>query len=232
MLHWTIKHLLVPKARLILFGQWGSWKSMLAIHTTFCVSSGKPWIALPTTPSTTLLVQLEIPKVMFKERVLKYAKSHSLYPTNIWFITEPYLKLDTPQGMAKLDAIMSVIKPKLLILDPTYRVLSGDITSNWQVEKLITNIDILADRYDCAVILIAHTRKPVQDISVPLTTIGWGHELLGASYFQDWTDSAVAVELLPNDTLKLHFTKARLSEVILPTMTIKVDRSTLGWRII
>ena len=231
---WIIKHLLVPKARLIIFGQWGSFKSMLAIHTLFCVGTGRTWITSPTARCTVLLLQAEIPKIMHVERVLKYAKSHNLYPEGLWFMTEQDIKLDTPQGIAKLDSILTVVKPGLLIIDPIYRFLSGDITSNWQVDKLLSAIDSLANKHNFGTILISHTRKPVQMVDGQANTINWGHELIGASYFQDWTDSAMAVEPVPMvDTIRLHFTKHRLSEILLPqNMTMKFERSTLAWRII
>ena len=60
------------KNRMIIFGDEGSWKSMLALHTANCISRGSKWLGFRTNPSNVLRLQVELPMYTDRERVEKY----------------------------------------------------------------------------------------------------------------------------------------------------------------
>src|SRR5205085_780506 len=81
-----------------------------------------------------------------------------------------------------------------LILDPFYRLYSGDISDNFQITGLLDRLDDLADKFKVALVMIGHTRKLNQ--LDPEQTRDWGQELIGGSYIMDCVDTALAVEAL------------------------------------
>lgn len=60
------------KNRMIIFGDEGSWKSILALHTAHCISRGSRWLGFLTNPSNVLRLQVELPMYTDRERIEKY----------------------------------------------------------------------------------------------------------------------------------------------------------------
>ncbi len=60
------------KNRMLIFGDEGSWKSILALHTAHCISRGSKWLGFLTNPSNVLRLQVELPMYIDRERIEKY----------------------------------------------------------------------------------------------------------------------------------------------------------------
>lgn len=58
--------------RMIIFGDEGSWKSILAVHTGYCIVRGSEWLGFKTYPSVVLRVQVELPMYIDRDRTDKY----------------------------------------------------------------------------------------------------------------------------------------------------------------
>jgi len=58
--------------RMIIFGDEGSWKSILAVHTGHCIARGSRWLGFNTYPSNVLRLQVELPMYIDRERHEKY----------------------------------------------------------------------------------------------------------------------------------------------------------------
>lgn len=221
--------LLYPGSRAIVFGKWGTYKSMLAMHLGFCLTSGMPWLGFDTQKCSAMMVQVEITKVRFRERVEKYTRAtkSGYVPQELYFVTEHYLRLDKEHSMRELRLMLTVLKPKVLILDPFYRMFSGDISDNFQVQNALDKIDeiTLGDK-DLAVVLVGHTRKLDNDPE-KIAYRDWGQELIGGSYIMNWCDTAIAVEQTGEIDLNLHFVKARHSADNLPNLPVRFNRETL-----
>ncbi len=230
---YIISHgILLPETRMIIYGRYGSWKSMLAIHTAFCLAEGRTWITYTVAPSKSLLVQTELPKSPFRDRVLKYAKGNEINSENIYFWTEVGLRLDTPYGLAALDAELKERQPQVLIIDPIYKTMTQDISKSVDVQKLLDNIDLEAHRYNLAVILIGHSGKKMYAQDSGIVIDRGADALLGSSYFQDWVDTIISITDLGNDSIRLDFEKYRNSEVELMPVNLKIDREKLSFNII
>ena len=198
---------------MILFGRWGSLKSMLAMHTCFCISQGKPWFGFSTYKSKAYYVQVEIPKFGFQQRVIKYVShNHVVDAGNIIFDTVHYLKLDKGYGMGLLEKEMIKHQPKVLCIDPIYKVVSGRITDEYDMRQFTDRLDELMYKYKLAIILIHHDRKQ-QIIGDQLVDMG-ADDMFGSSIFPDWTDTAIKTVLVTDPTqgdgeIRLTFYKAR-----------------------
>ena len=220
--------ILLPDTRLVIFGLWKSWKSMFTQHVAFCVSCGLPLLGFNTTKSSILLVQLEIPKAEFKKRVAKYAGTHELYPDNLNFACTHYLKLDRDAGKASLDRILQGLQPEVLVIDPVYKVLSGNISDSYDIMKLLGNLGDLQARHHFSLILVTHTRKPHTDDSGEVVDRGL-EEIMGSSYLPNWLDTAIGIKVIGQDVVQISFPAMRHAEVQLDPIKVRVNRSTLGF---
>lgn len=219
-----------PGSRAVVFGRWGSWKSMLTMHLGFCLSRAQPWVGFDTTRSPTMIAQVEIPEAKMRERVQKYLASEhpgAAWPEGLWFLSEPFLRLDRESIFKEFQGQLEHYQPRVLILDPFYRLYSGDINDNHQITRLLDKLDKIALESGMALILVGHTKK------LQMLEAGqhrdWGQELIGGSYIMDWVDTAIAVE--PDhdkDTdLRLHFVKVRHAAEDIGVLKVRVNRHTL-----
>lgn len=231
--------ILLPQTRMIVFGPAKAWKSMLALHTSFALSTGSDWFGYKTTKCLPFKLQVELPKAADRTRVIKY--SGGLRPSNLLFKTANYLKLDSGYGAASLDKDLQQIERRfpdqhiVLILDPLYKLLSGHITDEYDARKLLDNLDEAREHHDLTIIIIHHSRLTRVDSSGNIIDLG-AEEMMGSSYLNNWCDTAVGVKLLNPHTggnrVKISFELARHAESILPAFELEWSRANLHPKVI
>lgn len=218
--------LLLPQTKLILWGKFETWKSMLSIHTSFTIANGKDWFGFRTYKSPVYLLQVEVPQALFRERAMKYALGNQITSDMVHFCSEPYIKLDKGFGQAELEKELARCNPKVLIVDPVYKVVSGRMTDEYDMRQFMDRMDILMDKYKFALILIHHDRKQ-QLVEGQYISAG-AEDMFGTSIFIDWCDTSIRSQTTSIDgEIILTFEKARYSERELKPITVQVDRSTL-----
>ena len=184
-------------SKVILYGRYKSLKSMLALRFTLSISNGKSWLGFNTLDDglSVLHLQLEIPHPLLQRRVLRMSttstgavESRSKAPAYFW--TEHVLKLDSNQGFDEIAYNLEHTKADVLVLDPLYKLIGGDIISPSGVQKFIDNIDQLIADFNISVLLVSHTRKGI------IEDRDWGNsdDMIGSSYFSNWADTLMRVE--------------------------------------
>ena len=226
--------ILLPQTRMIVFGLPKAWKSMLALHTSFVLSTGSDWFGYKTTKCLPFKLQAELPKAVDRLRVIKYFVN--LRPPNLLLETANYLKLDSGYGAAALDKSLQQIENRfpgqhiVLILDPLYKLLSGHITDEYDVRKLLDNLDAAKERHNLTIIIIHHSRLTRVDSSGSIIDLG-AEEMMGSSYLNNWCDTAVQVKLLDPHTgkkkVRVSFELVRHAETILPSFELEWSRANL-----
>lgn len=159
--------------RMLIFGDEGTWKSILALHMQHCVARGSQWIQFNTTPSNVLRLQVELPQYTDRERVQKYclhSKSiyqaryrHAVsdtsrldqlatayaYPSTAINRTEQFIHIDESSGWEQLkqDIENCIIylpsAPLVVILDPLFKMFNRDLNNETDMKPLLDKIDII-----------------------------------------------------------------------------------------
>ena len=62
--------------KMLIFGDEGSWKSILTIHTAVCLANGTDWFGYSTTQCNLLKIQVELPQYSDRNRIEKYLLGH------------------------------------------------------------------------------------------------------------------------------------------------------------
>ena len=230
--------ILLPETAMIIFGSAKAWKSILALHTSYCIANGSDWFGFRTSKCTTFKYQVELPKAIDRKRVIKYMNGSK--PNNIFFKTAPYSKIDTGFGRQSLEKDIQIVQSRspgshvVLILDPIYLLITGHISDDYDIKKLLDNLNELRAKLHITVILIHHTHKTRVDSSGNIIDLG-SEEIMGSSYFNNWADTMVRIKLLNpytgSDRVQMSFELARHTETILPTLYIKWSRANLQSRI-
>jgi len=222
--------LLAPETKLILFGKWFTWKSMIAMHTAITLAAGKPWFGFHTVPVTTYLLQIELPKPKYQERVAKYSIGNNLNQPNCFFRSEPYIKLDRDYGLNDLIREMEEIHPQVLIIDPVYKVISGHLTDEHDIREFTDRMDILIAKYKLGLILIHHDRK---ERLIDGQLYQSAEDMFGSSIFLDWCDTSIRTANTGKDgEIKITFEKVRYAEQEMKPILVQVDRSKLTFSMV
>ena len=228
----TESAILVPKGHMIIYGRWGSYKSMLALDLSMKAPWGKSWLGYKTAGFGVYYLQIEITTSMMQRRVIKYMNGNNVMPpSRLRIATEPWYKREfDKQNLLGLE--LQQHKPDLLIIDPITRAMAGDLTSNVDAQRVCDILDAISERYSVAICLIGHIRKPSTDEVGRETTEYLGHEWFGSSIPQDWADTMISMRITDetedSTTIRIKFEKHRHSEMLLPSQELIVSRSTLA----
>jgi hypothetical protein len=229
--------ILHPEEVMVLHGSFKSWKSMLVMHTAFCLSQGKPWFGFDTEKSTVMIIQVEISEISYHKRCAKYA--HYNFPncdmSNMWVASENFMKFDKSLGMSEIDREIDKRKPNVIVLDPLYKMISGDLNNGKEMMGFIDNVDILKKKYGCSFIIVHHEHKMqyTKDGSV----IRQGAEAMtGSQYLANTLDTSVGISRTSEDwenpvTLRMEFDALRNAEKFPPPINIGISRDDLVFRI-
>ena len=210
---------------LFLFGGPKTFKSIAAQQLALCMAYGENWFGFPTAPISTLLIQAEIPKTMFRHRILKMA-SRFKHPmiAPVYFATERNMKLDTDSGIKHLNATLIKHNPQVVIIDPWYKFLANRDEPG--IVKAINNIDASVERYHYCPVVIHHSRKTLLDPGGTILDMG-GQDMWGSRWLEAWPDSILHIQGDPrNDNRSMEF-ELRNAENLLSPFNFTLDRSKL-----
>lgn len=226
--------ILLPQTTMLIFGGAKAWKSILALHLGFCIATGNDWFGFKTKQSTVFKYQVELPKAVDRKRVIKYMNGSK--PHNIFFKTAPYSKIDTGYGKQSLERDIVTVQSRrpdthiVLILDPIYLLITGHISDDYDIKKLLDNLSEIKDKHKISTVLIHHTHKTRVDSSGNIIDLG-SEEVMGSSYFNNYADTMVRVKLLDPYTgkkkVRISFELTRHAESLLPTIDVEWSRRDL-----
>lgn len=225
-------NILIPQGKLILCGAYKTWKSMTAMDMAFCLSMGRPWFGFPTNISTVLVVQLEIPKFAYQDRVQKYFQYHVGQPlSNLHFVTTRLLKLDKSWGKDILKTWIDMTQAQVVFIDPIYKTISGHLVDEHDVGIWTDNIDEIIDDKKVTFVSVHHESKPMYAEGVQINR--GPAASYGSAKFGWWTDTQIELETQSpgSNIVDISFPLLRLAVNDIPSFTYEVDRDTLEFKI-
>lgn len=169
-------------------------KSFFAIELGIHIASELPFLDMDTNKGNVLYVNFEISDDSLQQRLIDICgELNQPVPANMAVASTEGIALETPVGLADLDAAIVDAKGKLkgldvIILDPRRNSMGGDENQSEVMTKWNKAVDILANRHDLAVVIVHHTGK---------ATTGAGR---GSSVFDAWLDTIIILKPLPGMT--------------------------------
>ena len=153
-----IKDWLPKQGKALVYGGAKIGKSQLAIQMGRCIGAGLPFLGMPTTQGRVLYLQFELGTEVLQSRMKQSGKEYA----NVFVGTTFNMKLDTPQGQEVLLNALREIEPNVLILDPLYKIISGDENEATDVKRITDFVDSIIDAYRhtaLSVLIIHHAGK-------------------------------------------------------------------------
>ena len=225
--------LLIPGSRMAVIGPKKSWKSMLvSIDLAFKLGVGYPWLGFNTRSCKVLVVQEEIPLGAFQDRVKTYVLGHNTMPEGVYFNNDK-LKLgrSAAHGYNNLLSMLKKLEPDVLILDPLYKVIWGNLVDTEDMSSFTDAVDsLIADMGGNLAVVIVHHKGKAQFTNEGAVIERGSEAGLGSSIFNNWYDTGLMVHPISEDMVQINFEDLRLSPVAIRPKIMEVERATLTFR--
>ncbi|MBV9415190.1 MAG: AAA family ATPase, partial [Solirubrobacterales bacterium] len=193
---WLVTSLWSEQAVGIIGGEPKCCKSFLALDLAVSVAAGTPCLrrfAVPR-PGRVLLYAAEDALHIVRQRLdgICSAAGLALADLDVQVITAPTMRLDLEIDRKALDATITRLAPRLLVLDPFVRLHRIDENASGEVAPLLAYLRELQRRHDVAIIVVHHAKKGAGRIR-------GGQALRGSSEFHAWGDSNLYLRRLENE---------------------------------
>lgn len=196
---WLVQDLWTAAAVGVIGGPPKACKSWLGLDLAVSVASATPCLGrfeIPTPgPALVYLAEDALPRV--RDRVAHLCRHRGLCLSNLdlHVITAPSVRLDRHHDRLALDQTLSLLQPRLLLLDPLVRLHHLDENSAADVSGLLGFLRELNRRHDLALALVHHMAKRSRKDP--------GQALRGSSDLHAWTDSACYLSRRSDERLRL-----------------------------
>lgn len=158
-----INQFLYERDNVLLVGKEKANKSTLALQMCCHLTSAEPLFGEYEIPRAIdcAYIQAEGKLSSTQSNLRNMTKVIPIDKAKLLFLYYPAIPLNKPEGIAqiKLD-IESWRKPELLVIDPLYQSMSGDISHQSDSTAMSANLRFLGDHFNCAILLIHHAHRP------------------------------------------------------------------------
>ena len=158
-----IRGILRRKRKMLLSGPSKSAKSCMLMELAISLTEGVPWLGFPCKKSNVLYVNLELEGTTAFSRFRKIYEEFGIDTRkiddclNIWNLRG---FSSTIQNLAEPLVYFCIkLQIDVVIIDPIYKVLSGDENNAGEIGKVCNTLDWIARKGNCAVIFSHHHSK-------------------------------------------------------------------------
>lgn len=183
---WLVRSLWSEQAVGFLAGTPKSCKSWLGLDLALSVASATPCLERfeVEQPGTSLIFLAEdsLPQVRRRIAGICNRRHLDLHSLDLHVVTSPSLLLDSPDDLARLDATLEHLKPRLVLLDPLVRLHRLDENSSADVSALLGKLRHLQRKHATAIAVVHHVGKR--------SRAQLGQALRGSTDLHAWSDSS------------------------------------------
>ena len=182
---WLVRSLWAASAVGIIAGAPKSSKTWFGLDLAVSVASATPCLGgfAVEQPGPVLAYLAEDSAAMARERIEGIARHRGLdlKTLDLHLITAPAMRLDLAADILRLRATVSVLRPRLLLLDPFVRLHRIDENNAGEVSGVLAELRLLQRTHDLAIVLVHHARKNGRGSA--------GLALRGSGDLYAWVDS-------------------------------------------
>lgn len=188
--------------KMIVYGKPKAMKSIGVKRLALNLLTGSSWLGHRVTAGQRILyLQMEITKREMQKRLQEMAQTDCGTGDLLVWTQLSGVKLDTAEGLAEVVEEIAAVQPSLVIIDPVYKTLTGDMLNAQSMTPVFDNLDKLIAASKVSIVLIHHSRKGVANPKERHVD-GDAEDMMGSILFSAWPDSVVRVK---RDKQKLDF---------------------------
>ena len=216
-LHWILTGLLHSTGQMIISSAPGVGKTQLMLQLSYTLSTGKPFLEMGGTVSTThtiLVLSLEMDVRTLKYILAKQKNEWSEATKNIYIIDENSTR-------QKYEKLIQKIQPTVIIIDSLTELLeTGEKTPEDEAKQVMRWCKHVRTTYGCAMILVHHNRKATEGNKKPKSL----SDLAGSFHFGRVTDTVIQL-WQDHKGLELSTVKSRFG----PNLEMMIHRNHNLW---
>ena len=128
------------------------------------------WLLFETTKYPVLIINTELPEVLYHDRFKQEADTKGVLPSNLYIVTSESLKFTSEKGFSELQMWCQTITsnegipPGLIVLDNLYRTLDGEISGS-AANQFLDVVAAIRTRFGSAFCVVHHSRKTTFDLA-------------------------------------------------------------------
>ena len=232
-----IDGLIWERDNIFLVGRAKIGKSIFAQQIAFSISSGEPFLSqYKTNKGCCLYLQAEGKLSETRDRILNMLEGVSWDASNFNLVFYPGLALNTSNGIRELKRLIDnkvaegMPIPKLIILDPLYMWMAGDLSNQAAASTMCQNMRVLTSHYDCALMVIHHEHKLRRNDKGDLIKEG-DESIFGSFVWQAFPDHILIFSRLVGNYRELSCTTQRSAKVIKKLELSMLDPTPLMFEI-
>jgi hypothetical protein len=214
---WLVRDIWAADAVGVVGGAPKSCKSWLGLDIAVSVASGTACLGhfAVDAPGRAVVFLAEdaLPRVRERVAALCEHRGIDLQSLDLHVITAAGLRLDVADDREQLDATLTALAPRILVLDPLVRMHTGDENSAADISALLGFLRTLNRRHHVAIVLVHHMAKRARR--------NLGQALRGSGDVHAWTDSACYLVRTADDRLRL--TIEHRAAAAPPPMLLQLD---------
>ena len=230
-----IEHGILPQGQaMALYGDYGTWKSWLAMELGLSVSTGTQWLTYDTNQHRVMIINTELTEYLYGQRWKQLITRRSISSTDdLLVVSDQQFKVDSLKGMDALHRTVRHHKIRLVILDNLFSSMQGNINTNTDTNKLLDFFRMLQTE-GVAIVIVHHTSKGIFDPGAGTNVNRMAFDMFGSSFIPNWLDTVFEVKhvQLPRfpDSVKIYPEKHRLAPLPVPGEVLQFSRARLEFR--
>lgn len=193
---WLVENFIKKQQRMFFFGYASIGKSMLLLQAAIQAWAGLPVLGRWNSGGRVkvLYVDLEMGQSSVASRrhtfeiSARKAVSGDFEPFPYWLCSDG-LDLARHESKSQLEAVVAHVKPELIVIDPFYKVIGGDMYSPKELRPATEFLDFLRVHYGCSMWFGHHNRKPENNGQTPTLS-----DVFGGSMLQWWPEFVFVVD--------------------------------------
>lgn len=210
---WLIEPLIPTGARVLIYGEWGSFKTWILMHLALHLAAGVDWFGQFAIPQSKKVLYLdeEMAESTFRQRWIQLAQGAELAVKDLPFnlSSQHGIVFNEDAPLQLLNDLESVsFNPDVIVVETLRRVLVGSENEAKDISQFWRNVNPLL-KEGRTVILAHHMSKPSPGFHKPIRD-----RASGSTDIMAGVDAAFAIQKQPGGLLKIEHVKSRAAEEV------------------
>lgn len=209
-------------------------KSIFSMQMACALSSGRPFLNEYNVfePMQVAYISTEGKQHELVERFKSMMVGIDVGLDNLHVLSTHSIALDTEDGYNIVNELLikQNLSPKVIILDPLYMSMQGDLSDNKSSRAMARNIRKLGEDYKAAIVLVHHEHRPKRSEDGITIEEGDG-AIMGSFVWKAFPDHVLHIKKLPDGLRTITCTTQRNTRVI-QDMKMELVSNPLHYQIV
>lgn len=199
-----IEGFIYERDNILLVGKEKANKSTFALQMCCHLTSGEPFLGEYEIPRAIdcAYIQAEGKLASTKSNLSNMTKVIPIEKSKLLFLYYPSIPLNKDEGYNTIIADLdSWRKPELIVVDPLYQSMQGDMSSPIDSSNMTANLRKMSEHYNCSILLVHHAHRAKKDKEGQIMEEG-DDSVFGSFVWKAFPDTVMLIEKVRGSKLQ------------------------------